>query len=64
MLHMFYMSKLLKSLFKTLNTNEKNHCWLYLTIHNLIQTEIILDEARKSILESTFSTFRKQFEYE
>ena len=34
--------------------------WLYLTIHNLIQTEIMLDEARKSILESDFENFKKR----
>ena len=53
-----------KAFLRHLIHNENTTAWLYLTIHNLIQTEIILDEARKSILESTFSTFRKQFEYE
>ena len=53
-----------KAFLRHLIHNENTTAWLYLTIHNLIQTEIILDEARKSILESTFSTFRKKFEYE
>lgn len=41
--------------------NEQTSAWLYLTIHNLIQTEIMLDEARKSILESDFENFKKRY---
>ncbi|MDA9680834.1 tRNA guanosine(34) transglycosylase Tgt [bacterium] len=41
--------------------NEQTTAWLYLTIHNLIQTEIMLDEARQSILESDFEKFKKRY---
>ncbi len=41
--------------------NEPTSAWLYLTVHNLIQTEIMLDDARKSILESDFANFRKRY---
>ena len=36
-----------KAFLRHLIHNENTTAWLYLTIHNLIQTEIILDEARK-----------------
>ncbi len=50
-----------KAYLRHLLRNEPTSAWLYLTIHNLIQTEIMLDEARKSILESDFANFRKQY---
>ena len=53
-----------KAFLRHLIHNENTTAWLYLTVHNLIQTETILDEARKSILESSFSTFRQNFIYE
>ena len=40
---------------------EQPTAWLSFTIHNLIQTEIMLDEARKSILESDFENFKKRY---
>lgn len=50
-----------KGFLKHLLNNEKTSAWLYLTIHNLIQTEIMLDEARQSILESDFENFKKRY---
>ena len=50
-----------KGFLKHLLKNEQTSAWLYLTIHNLIQTEIMLDEARQSILESDFENFKKRY---
>lgn len=50
-----------RAFLKHLLKNEQTTAWLYLTIHNLIQTEIMLDEARKSILESDFENFKKRY---
>jgi len=50
-----------KGFLRHLLRNEPTSAWLYLTVHNLIQTEIMLDEARKSILESDFANFRKRY---
>ena len=50
-----------RAFLKHLLKNEQTSAWLYLTIHNLIQTEIMLDEARKSILESNFDNFKKRY---
>ena len=46
-----------KAFLRHLIQNEPTSSWLYLTVHNLIQTEIILDEARESILKSNFKSF-------
>ncbi len=53
-----------KAYLRHLIHNENTSSWLYLTVHNLIQTEIILDEARKSILESSFNQFKKRYQDE
>ena len=41
--------------------NENTTSWLYLTVHNIIQTEQIIEEARESILNSSFDSFKKEF---
>ena len=41
--------------------NENTTSWLYLTVHNIIQTEQIIEEARESILNSSFESFKKEF---
>ena len=48
-----------KAFLRHLILNEPTSSWLYLTVHNLIQTEIILDEARESILQSNFKSFKE-----
>ncbi len=55
-----YSKAFLRHLIHTENTS----AWLYLTVHNLIQTEIILDEARESILKSKFSKFKVKYQNE
>ena len=55
-----YSKAFLRHLIQTENTS----AWLYLTVHNLIQTETILDEARKSILESNFNKFKVKYQNE
>ncbi len=52
-----YSKAFLRHLINTENTS----AWLYLTVHNLIQTEIILDEARESILKSSFKKFKEKY---
>ena len=53
-----------KAYLRHLIHNENTSAWLYLTVHNLIQTEIILDEARESILESNFNKFKMKYKNE
>ena len=53
-----------KAYLRHLIQNENTSAWLYLTVHNLIQTEIILDEARESILESNFNKFKMKYKNE
>ena len=53
-----------KAYLRHLIQNENTSAWLYLTVHNLIQTEIILDEARESILESNFNKFKMKYKHE
>ncbi len=55
-----YSKAFLRHLIQTENTS----AWLYLTVHNLIQTEIILDEARESILKSNFNKFKVKYQNE
>ena len=50
-----------KAFLRHILRNEPTSAWMYLTVHNIIQTEIMLDEARKSILESDFANFRKRY---
>ena len=44
-----------------LTADENTTSWLYLTVHNIIQTEQIIEEARESILNSSFESFKKEF---
>ncbi len=53
-----------KAFLRHLIQNEPTSSWLYLTVHNLIQTEIILDEARESILKSNFKSFKEKYKNE
>ncbi len=53
-----YSKAFLRHLIQTENTS----AWLYLTVHNLIQTEIMLDEARESILKSNFNKFKEKYQ--
>lgn len=55
-----YSKAFLRHLIHTENTS----AWLYLTVHNLIQTEIMLDEARESILQSNFKKFKEKYQNE
>ena len=41
--------------------NENTTSWLYLTVHNIIQTEQIIEEARESILNSSFESFKEEY---
>ena len=50
-----------KAYLRHLFTNENTTSWLYLTVHNIIQTEQIIEEARESILNSSFESFKKEF---
>ena len=58
---MLYLFKLFKSLLTSPFLNENTTSWLYLTVHNIIQTEQIIEEARESILNSSFDSFKKEF---
>ena len=50
-----------KAYLRHLFVNENTTSWLYLTVHNIIQTEQIIEEARESILNSSFESFKKEF---
>ena len=50
-----------KAYLRHLFINENTTSWLYLTVHNIIQTEQIIEEARESILNSSFDSFKKEF---
>ncbi len=50
-----------KAYLRHLFANENTTSWLYLTVHNIIQTEQIIEEARESILNSSFESFKKEF---
>ncbi len=50
-----------KAYLRHLYVNENTTSWLYLTVHNIIQTEQIIEEARESILNSSFESFKKEF---
>ena len=50
-----------KAYLRHLFVNENTTSWLYLTVHNIIQTEQIINEARESILNSSFESFKKEF---
>ena len=50
-----------KAYLRHLFINENTTSWLYLTVHNIIQTEQIIEEARESILNSSFESFKKEF---
>ena len=50
-----------KAYLRHLFVNENTTSWLYLTVHNIIQTEQIIQEARESILNSSFESFKKEF---
>ena len=41
--------------------NENTSSWLYLTVHNIIQTENIIQQARDSILNSSFDSFKEEY---
>ena len=50
-----------KAYLRHLYVNENTTSWLYLTVHNIIQTEQIIEEAKVSILNSSFESFKKEF---
>lgn len=50
-----------KAYLRHLYVNENTSSWLYLTVHNIIQTENIIQQARNSILNSSFDSFKKEY---
>ena len=48
-----------KAYLRHLLINESTSSWLYLTLHNIFQTENILSEVRKSILNSEFENYKE-----
>ena len=48
-----------KAYLRHLLINESTSAWLYLTLHNIFQTENILSEVRKSILNSEFENYKE-----
>ena len=50
-----------KAYLRHLYINENTSSWLYLTVHNIIQTENIIQQARNSILNSSFDSFKKEY---
>ena len=48
-----------KAYLRHLLTNEPTSAWFYLTLHNIIQTENILNEVKKSILNSEFDKYKE-----
>ena len=50
-----------KAYLRHLFMNENTSSWLYLTVHNIIQTENIIQQARDSILNSSFDSFKKGY---
>ena len=54
-------SRFSKAYLRHLYVNENTSSWLYLTVHNIIQTENIIQQARNSILNSSFDSFKKEY---
>ena len=50
-----------KAYLRHLFVNETTSSWLYLTVHNIIQTENIIQQARDSILNSSFDSFKEEY---
>jgi len=50
-----------KSYLRHLLVNEPTSSWYYLTLHNLHQTETIINEVKESILKSDFDNYKKEF---
>ena len=50
-----------KAYLRHLFVNENTSSWLYLTVHNIIQTENIIQQARDSILNSSFESFKEEY---
>ena len=50
-----------KAYLRLLFVYETTSSWLYLTVHNIIQTENIIQQARDSILNSSFDSFKKEY---
>ena len=48
-----------KAYLRHLLINESTSSWFYLTLHNIYQTENILSEVRKSILNSEFENYKE-----
>ncbi len=48
-----------KAYLRHLLANEPTSAWFYLTLHNIVQTENILTEVRKSILNSEFDNYKE-----
>ena len=55
----FVCKKYSKAYLRHLLINESTSAWLYLTLHNIFQTENILSEVRKSILNSEFENYKE-----
>ena len=55
----FVCIKYSKAYLRHLLINESTSAWLYLTLHNIFQTENILSEVRKSILNSEFENYKE-----
>ncbi len=48
-----------KAYLRHLLINESTSSWFYLTLHNFVQTENILNEVRESILNSEFDKYKE-----
>jgi len=48
-----------KAYLRHLLANESTSAWFYLTLHNIVQTENILTEVKKSILNSEFEKYKE-----
>ena len=55
----FVCSNFSKAYLRHLLANESTSAWFYLTLHNIVQTENILNEVRKSILNSEFDKYKE-----